>query len=84
MLTLYEPVIARIRGTVHEDAYKQPGEPIGIRHLCADGVAKHFGQQAEALAPCESVRYEIPPPVVYLGPDGKPQFRYGSPKAVQP
>jgi hypothetical protein len=83
MVTLYRPVITRVRGTVHDDAYMQAGEPIGIRHLCADGVAAHFGQQAEALAPCESVRYEIPPPVLYLV-DGKPQFLYGSPQAVQP
>ena len=43
MLTVLKPQWARVAGTDHHDWYLQPGEPIGVRHLCARGVQELFG-----------------------------------------
>ena len=37
-LCLLRPTWARIRGTEESDWYIQPGEPLGVRHLCRVGV----------------------------------------------
>lgn len=43
MLTTLKPVIHRIYGTRHLDAFEAPGEPTAIRHLCEGGVRRLFG-----------------------------------------
>lgn len=37
MLTALQPTRAKVRGTSHYDWYMQPGDPIGVRHLCEAG-----------------------------------------------
>lgn len=34
MLTKQKPIFAKVEGRDFEDAYFEPGEPIGIRNLC--------------------------------------------------
>jgi len=53
MLTYLPPVIARIVGTRHHDAFEDSGEPISIRHLCEGGVMAQLGltQPLKPLTP---------------------------------
>lgn len=51
MMTFMPPVIAQIRGSKHDDAFEQVGEPIAVRHLCEDGVRSLFGFTLEPLVP---------------------------------
>lgn len=43
MLTKLRPTIETVSGTNLQDAYIIPGEPIGLKHLCTDGVKAIFG-----------------------------------------
>lgn len=56
MLTAFEPVRAIVKGTDKEDLYLRTGEPIGVRHLCPDGVKSLFDVAIEVL---ESVRVNL-------------------------
>lgn len=55
LLTRHPPVIARVEGTRHTDAYLEPGEPVGVT-MCAVGVEAEIGRE---LPKCE------PRPVEY-------------------
>lgn len=50
MLTFLKPVIQQVKGTKYQDAYLKPGEPIGIKHLCANGVKAALKMELELLA----------------------------------
>lgn len=56
MLTRLRPLVTAVRGTRERDAYMLPGEPIGIRHLCAAGVAALIGV---TLEPLQSIQVEV-------------------------
>ena len=56
MLTAFKPLIDLVRGTEHSDVFVRPGEPVGVRHLCRDGVKAFFGIK---LNPLESVWVEL-------------------------
>ena len=45
MLTALPPQWVDVANTDSRDWYIQPGEPIGVRHLCARGVQELFGIQ---------------------------------------
>lgn len=49
MLTAFKPVVARVRGTDHSDAYMRIGEPIGVNGLCPEGVRSLFGVALDEL-----------------------------------
>lgn len=51
LITLFEPVIAKIRGTDHLDAFERVGEPIAIRYLCEGGVKSFIGEHLPPLTP---------------------------------
>ena len=55
MLTAFKPLVLRVKGNDYDDAYMRPGDPIGVRHLCADGV-KSAGIE---LLELESVRVDV-------------------------
>ena len=38
MCCLLRPTYCKIRGSKEHDWYMQPGEPLGMRHLCEAGV----------------------------------------------
>jgi len=61
MLTAMRPSIARVGRIGEEDAYIQPGEPIGVRHLCKEGIATLCDgiPDVSELVPLESVKVEI-------------------------
>lgn len=42
MLTAYKPIKCRVGMTDKKDFYPIPGEPLGARHWCADGVKLFF------------------------------------------
>lgn len=57
MLTAYRPRMAKITGLLdREDLYVRPGDPIGIRHLCVEGILKVSGIE---LDPLESTKVEL-------------------------
>ena len=56
MLTLYPPIFAKVGTSDHMDAYVQPGEPIGIRHLC-DRIL--IVVNSKPLKRCESIKVEL-------------------------
>lgn len=45
-LTARPPLVAVVEGEARSDIYLAPGEPIGIRNLCAPGVKRLFGLPA--------------------------------------
>lgn len=51
MLTCLKPVVKRIYGTRHLDAFAAHGEPIEVKHLCEAGVLRQFGELPELLVP---------------------------------
>lgn len=51
LLTFIPPVIARIKGSPHEDAFEQVGEPIAIKHLCEDGMQSALKEHGQVLGP---------------------------------
>ena len=53
MLTLCKPVRAKVRGSGHDDLYICPGEPIGVRHWCPEGVGAVFGVELDCLETCK-------------------------------
>lgn len=54
MFSYLQPTYDRILGTRDDfDFYLTPGEPIGLRHWCANGVKAFFGVE---LAVGESIR----------------------------
>jgi hypothetical protein len=55
-LTLVKPVIANVRFTKHKDLFDRRGEPLSIRHLCAEWV--HTVLKRE-LKPLESIRIKM-------------------------
>ncbi len=56
MLTKLKPIPKKVRGTVVRDLYMRPGEPVGMRHLCADGVLMMLGVHLTKL---DSVRVVV-------------------------
>jgi hypothetical protein len=56
MLSFLKPEQSMVLGTGHADLYFAAGEPVGMRHLCAEGVRSFFGRSLEAM---ESVKVEI-------------------------
>jgi len=38
-LLRYEPIMEKVAGTDHTDAYVKPGDPIGFRNMCEVSVA---------------------------------------------
>ncbi len=56
MVTATKPVMTEVMGTGVKDAYIEPGEPIGVRHLCPLGVRMMWGIE---LAKCESRRVKF-------------------------
>lgn len=56
MLTAKEPIVAIVEGVGHHDVYLQPGEPIGLRHLCIAGVKELFGVKLNRL---ESIKVRL-------------------------
>jgi hypothetical protein len=52
MLTALPPQWRLVQGTEHSDWYLQPGEPVGVRHLCARGVQLLFGLQLRRGEQC--------------------------------
>jgi hypothetical protein len=57
LLSIWRPILHPVGRSAHKDAYLQPGEPVGLRHLCADGV--HAILRGEHLQPLESVRVRV-------------------------
>jgi hypothetical protein len=53
MLTKLRPLIRKRLGSEELDAYEQaePGEPIGVRHLCEQGILAVLGTTLPALSP---------------------------------
>jgi len=51
MVTLFKPIIARIRGTEYMDAFEKVGEPIAVKHLCEPGIKSLLGLTLEPLTP---------------------------------
>ena len=51
LLTVLEPIIARIRGTERFDAFERVGEPIAVRYLCAPGILALMGRLPPPLTP---------------------------------
>ena len=49
MFTALRPRRVRVLGTDHEDLYERPGEPIGLRNLCAAGVRTVFRVDLDPL-----------------------------------
>ena len=49
MLTLFKPTASRVVGLDVRDLYMVAGEPMGIRHLCADGVHTMLRRELEPL-----------------------------------
>lgn len=47
MLTYLKPIWKGVKGTAYEDFYIEPGEPIGVRHLCQGGVKSLFNVELE-------------------------------------
>ena len=43
MLTARKPTIQAVRGAGYDDAYIIPGDPIGLRHMCAAAVRLMWG-----------------------------------------
>lgn len=56
MLSYRHPVMMEVNGAGEVDAYIEPGEPIGVRHLCPGGVRALIGRDLEVL---ESVRVDL-------------------------
>lgn len=50
-LTKRPPVLHKIDGTKHIDAFDQPGEPVSVRHLCEPIVQMILGRTLEPLTP---------------------------------
>lgn len=62
MLCAIRPRLHRVGNTADIDWYMRPGEPIGYRHLCAEGTALLMtGGRSEfvQLEPLELVEVEI-------------------------
>ena len=51
LVTALKPIIARIRGTPHMDAFERVGEPIAVRYLCEGGIKSLLGTTLEPLVP---------------------------------
>lgn len=56
MLTASRPILTTVRGTRHEDYYAEPGDPVGVRHLCPEMVRLLLGTE---LDPMGTARIEI-------------------------
>lgn len=61
MLTLYQPIIARVHGTDQWDLYVVAGDPVGYRGMCPEITEKLFGVSLELL---DSVQVELTGKVV--------------------
>jgi hypothetical protein len=57
MLTLNKPIIADVEGRGYQDAYVQPGDPIGMRNFC-DLILKIVGLEGK-LNRLESIRINL-------------------------
>jgi hypothetical protein len=53
MLTKLRPLIRKRMGSEEMDAYErsEPGEPIGVRHLCEQGIMAVLGTTLPELSP---------------------------------
>lgn len=53
MLTKLRPLIRKRMGSNEMDAYErsEPGEPIGVRHLCEQGIMAVLGTTLPELSP---------------------------------
>ena len=58
MLCAIRPKLHRVGDTSDDDWYMRPGEPIGYRHLCAEGVALLISEFKQ-LEPLDIVEVEI-------------------------
>lgn len=54
-LTALRPVWSKVRGADYNDFYERTGEPVGIRHLCANGMRS----AGHVLAIGEMIRVEM-------------------------
>jgi len=59
LLTAFKPTIQPVRGAGFSDAYIIPGDPIGLRHLCAGAVKSIWGINAEDLPLLTSCKVTI-------------------------
>ena len=57
MLTYNKPIIADVEGRGYQDAYAQPGDPVGMRNFC-DLILKIVGLQG-SLNRLESIRVNL-------------------------
>ena len=47
LMTRFKPILERVTGTHHADLYVRPGDPLGVRSLCPEGVAGLIGPETE-------------------------------------
>lgn len=45
----YDPILARVIGTDHQDIYVRAGDPIGFRNMCAAATSALLGSDVNRL-----------------------------------
>jgi hypothetical protein len=56
LITRLPPLVQRIAGTDRMDVFERPGEPVAVRHLCAEAMAAMYKIELE---PLESIRIRL-------------------------